>query len=171
MKHALIALPLMLGLAACSSKNEPDEGTSVSIDATSESGKKVEISADGKSGNVGFKLPGFDVNMRLPKKLLDDSNFDIDGVKLYPGSTVDSVNITADKQAAKGDRADVRIAFTSPAEPAKVGGWFKEQFGKQSVKLTGDATQLAGTTREGETFAIELAEKDGKTAGTVVIRK
>jgi hypothetical protein len=171
MKHALIAVPLILGLAACGSRDEPEQGTTVSIDATSESGKKVEISADGKSGNVGFKVPGFDVNMRLPKKLLDDSNFDIDGVKLYPGSTVDTVNITANKQADKGERADVRIGFTSPADPAKVGGWFKDQFGKQSISLTGDAGKLAGTTKDGEAFTIELAEKDGKTAGTVIVRK
>lgn len=171
MKHAIIALPLILGLAACGSRDEPEQGTTVSIDATSESGKKVEISADGKSGNVGFKVPGFDVNMRLPKKLLDDSNFDIDGVKLYPGSTVDTVNITANKQADKGERADVRIGFTSPADPAKVRGWFKDQFGKQSIELTGDAGKLAGTTKDGEAFTIELAEKDGKTAGTVIVRK
>ncbi len=40
MKYALIALPLAIGLAACGSKNEPDEGTTISIDATSETGKR-----------------------------------------------------------------------------------------------------------------------------------
>lgn len=171
MKYALIALPLAIGLAACGSKNEPDEGTTISIDATSETGKKVEISADGKSGNVGFKVPGFDANIRLPKKLLDDSNFDIDGVKLYPGSTVETVNITANKQAGKGEQADVRIGFTSPADPAKVGDWFKDQFGKESIKLADEGGKLTGTTKDGEAFTIELAEKDGKTAGTVIVRK
>lgn len=170
-KPVIAALPLVLALTACSSRNEPEEGTTVNIDATSEDGDKVEITADGKSGNVGFKVPGFDVNMRLPKKLLDDSNFDIDGVKLYPGSTVDAVSIAANEQADKGERADVRIGFTSPADPAKVGDWFKDQFGKQSIKLTGDAGKLAGTTKDGEPFTIELAEKDGKTNGTVNIRK
>lgn len=171
MKYALIALPLAIGLAACGSKNEPDEGTTISIDATSETGKKVEISADGKSGNVGFKVPGLDANIRLPKKLLDDSNFDIDGVKLYPGSTVETVNITANKQAGKGEQADVRIGFTSPTDPAKVGDWFKDQFGKESIKLNDEGGKLTGTTKDGEAFTIELAEKDGKTAGTVIVRK
>ena len=171
MKYALIALPLALGLVACSSKDETEEGTTVNIDATTDEGSTVKITADGKTGNVGFKVPGFDTNIRLPKKLLDDSNFDIDGVKLYPGSTVDTVNITANDKGGKDEQTDVRIGFTSPADPAKVSDWFKDQFGKQSIKAEGDATKLTGTTKDGEVFTIELTEKDGKTAGLVNIRK
>lgn len=171
MKVALFALPLILATAACSGENEPEQGTSVKIDAKTHDGATVNISADGKTGNVGFKIPGFDANIRLPKKLLDDSNFDIDGVKLYPGSTVDTVNITADEKGAEGERADVRIGFTSPADPAKVGDWFKDQFGKQSVKLADDAGKLTGKTKDGEAFTIEMTAKDGKTEGVVTIRK
>lgn len=171
MKYALIALPLALGLAACSSKDEPEEGTTVNIDATTDKGSSVTITADGKTGNVGFKVPGFDTNIRLPKKLLDDSNFDIDGVKLYPGSTVDTVNITANDQGGKDEQTDVRIGFTSPADPAKVSDWFRDQFGKQSIKASGDAAKLTGTTKDGEAFTIELTDKDGKTAGLVSIQK
>jgi hypothetical protein len=171
MKYALLALPLALGITACSSKDEPEEGTSINIDATTEKGSSVQITADGKTGNVGFKVPGFDTNIRLPKKLLDDTNFDIDGVNLYPGSTVDTVNITANKKGGKDEQTDVRIGFTSPADPAKVSDWFKEQFAKESIKASGDAAKLTGTTKDGEAFTIELTEKDGKTAGLVNITK
>ncbi len=132
MKKLAYMVPLLIGLAACSGSNEPEQGSTLKVDATTESGSTVEISADGKSGNVGVKVPGFDANIRLPKKLLDDSNFDIDGVKLYPGSTVDTVNVTANDQKGKHN-ADVRIGFSSPADPAKVSGWFKEQFATQEV--------------------------------------
>jgi hypothetical protein len=171
MKFALLALPLALGITACSGKNESEEGTTINIDATTDKGSSVQITADGKTGNVGFKVPGFDTNIRLPKKLLDDSNFDIDGVKLYPGSTVDTVNITANEKGGKDEQTYVRIGFTSPADPAKVSDWFKDQFGKQSIKADGDAAKLTGTTKDGEDFTIELTEKDGKTAGLVNIRK
>ena len=171
MKYTLLALPLAIGLAACNSKHEPEEGTTVNVDATTEKGSAIRITADGKTGNVGFKVPGFNTNIRLPKKLLDDSNFDIDGVKLYPGSTVDTVNITANGQGGAHEQTDVRIGFTSPADPAKVSSWFKDQFGKQSIKAEGDAARLAGTTKDGEAFTIELTGKDGKTAGLVNIRK
>jgi len=171
MKKIAYMVPLFIGLAACSGSNEPEQGTTVQVDATTESGSKVEISADGKSGNVGVKVPGFDANIRLPKKLLDDSNFDIDGVKLYPGSTVETVNVTANDQNGK-HAADVRIGFSSPAEPAKVSGWFKEQFAKQSITVSGDASTLSGKTKDGDAFTIELASAEaGKTKGTVSIRE
>jgi hypothetical protein len=169
MTRLICLLPLALGLAACSGENEPEKGTSVSIDATTENGSDVAIKADGETGNVAVKIPGFDANVRLPKTLLNDSNFDIDGVKLYPGSKVETVNVKADETSGKG-RADVRIGFSSPAEPAKVGAWLKEEFGKQSIKVGGDADTLTGTSKNGDAFTIELAAADGgKTAGTVSI--
>ena len=171
MKKMVYLAPLLIGLAGCSGSNEPEKGTTLQVDATTESGSKVEISADGKSGNVGVKVPGFDANIRLPKKLLDDRNFDIDGVKLYPGSTVETVNVTANEQ--KGEhKADVRIGFSSPADPAKVAGWFKEQFAKQSIAVSGDASGLSGKTKDGDAFTIELKQGDaGKTSGMVSIRE
>jgi hypothetical protein len=170
-KKWIAILPLALGLTACSGSDEPEQGTSLNVDATTETGSKVEISADGKTGNVGVKVPGFDANIRLPKKLLNDSDFDIDGVKLYPGSTVETVNIAAHE---KGDKrqSDVRVGFTSPAEPAKVAGWLREQFAKQSIPVSGDAASLSGKTKDGETFTIDLKPSDdGKTSGTVNIRE
>jgi hypothetical protein len=169
MRILLLTVPLTLGLAACSIDGEPDKGTTVNIDATSRDGDKVAIKADGNTGKVSLNVPGFDANMRLPKKLLNDSNFDIDGVKLYPGSTVKTVNITADETSGKG-RADVRIRFSSPAEPAKVAGWFKEQFSKKSIDIGGDADTLTGKSENGDAFTIELRSADGgMTTGTVSI--
>jgi hypothetical protein len=169
MLKLLCILPLTLGLVACGVGNEPDKGTTVSIDATGKDGNKVAIKADGESGKVSLNVPGFDANVRLPKALLDDSNFDIDGVKLYPGSKVDTVDIKADEASGKG-RADVRIGFSSPAEPAKVAAWFKEQFGKQSIEVGGDADTLNGKSENGDAFSIELTAADGgRTAGTVSI--
>lgn len=164
-------LPLALALTACSGSDEPDQGTSLNVDATTKTGSKVEISADGKTGNVGVKIPGFDANIRLPKKLLDDSNFDIDGVKLYPGSTVETVNISASEKGEKA-QADVRVGFTSPAEPEKVAGWFRQQFAKQSITIAGDDTNLSGKTKDGGAFTIALKPSDdGKTSGTVNVRE
>jgi hypothetical protein len=169
MRILLLTIPLTLGLAACSVDGEPDKGTTVSIDATSRDGDKVAIKADGDTGNVSLNVPGFDAKMRLPKKLLNDSNFDIDGVKLYPGSKVETFNITADETSGKG-RADVRIAFSSPAEPAKVAGWFKEQFSKKSIDIGGDADTLTGKSEKGDAFTIELRSAGGSmTKGTVSI--
>ncbi|MGL5838887.1 MAG: hypothetical protein ACRCY3_10345 [Sphingorhabdus sp.] len=172
MKALLCLLPFTLALAACSSEDEPDKGTTVNIDATGEDGSKVAISADGDTGKVGVKIPGFDANVRLPKKLLDSSEFDIDGVKLYPGSTVETINVKADETAAKGSQANVQIGFSSPAEPAKVADWLKGEFKKQSITIAGDTDTLTGKSKDGEAFTIELAAAEGgKTSGTVAIRE
>ena len=55
----------------------------------------TEASIDGGSGQVKIDVPGFEANIKLPKVQLDAANFDIGGVKLYPGSKVTSMNIDA----------------------------------------------------------------------------
>ena len=47
-----------------------------------------------------------------------EGDFDIDGVKLYPGSKVGSVDVNAGETGGK-DKARVEMGFTSPAAPAK----------------------------------------------------
>jgi hypothetical protein len=170
MKILCAVLPLALMVSACSSKDEPEKGTEVNIDATGDDGSKVTITADSDTGKVGFKVPGFDANIQLPKALLNDTNFDIDGVKLYPGSTVASVNIKADDNAAQGKKSNVQIGFNAPDTPAKVSDWFKDQFAKKSVAVTGDASRLIGKTKDGDAFTIDFsAAEGGKTTGKVLI--
>lgn len=169
MRFMLLALPLVLVLPACSSEDEPAKGTDVTIDAKTDDGSDVAIKADGSTGKVGIKIPGFDANIRLPKVLLDDANFDIDGAKLYPGSTVSTVNVKADESAAKGDQAHVVIGFTSPAEAAKVGPWLKEEFGKNKITLSGEGNELSGKTSDGNAFTIKLSDDGGKTKGVIDI--
>ena len=169
MRFIFLALPLVLALPACSSEDEPSHGTDVTIDAKTDDGSDVAIKADGSTGKVGIKIPGFDANIRLPKVLLDDANFDIDGAKLYPGSTVSTVNVKADESAAKGERAHVVVGFTSPAEVAKVAPWLKEEFAKNKLPLSGDTNALSGKTADGNAFTIKLSDEGGKTKGVIDI--
>jgi hypothetical protein len=169
MKPALLILALALAITACSSENEPEKGTSVAVDATGKDGEKVSVTADGATGNVALKTPGFDANFRLPKALLNDNNFDIDGVKLYPGSTIDSINVKAEEKDGKGS-GNVVILFTAPDEPGKVGNWFAKEFGENSMPVTSKDGLLVGKTKDGTDFSITLTPADGgKTSGRTVI--
>ena len=97
----LLIATATLGLSACQSKHDKDDlGTTITVDAKDKDGKTVQVKADGETGRVAINVPGFDANVKLPKMMLNHSNFDIDGVKLYPGSKVDSVNVNADNQDA-----------------------------------------------------------------------
>lgn len=175
MRAALFAMPLLLALPACHVAKSPSkdeaahEGTSISVNAKSESGDDVKITADGETGKVSVNLPGFDANITLPKVVLKDSNFDIDGVKLYPGATVSSVNVKADKRDGDNN-ARVQIVFSAPAEPKPVRDWFVKAFADKSVAAKVSGESLVGTTRDGTPFTMDFAAgKGGSTTGTIVL--
>lgn len=152
---AALALPL----AAC---DRPSEGTSVTINAD---GGNTLGSIDGRSGEVKVNLPGFSGQIKLPKVQLDATNFDLNGVHLYPGSTIDAVDVgSSDKDAG------VRIRFTSPATPEQVRGWFNERLGKVGFQLKQDGAGLTGTTDENKPFRLDLDGDGGTRAkGTIVL--
>ncbi len=168
MRSVLLLAIAALPLAACEGNVKDGEtGTSVTIDAKGNSGEDVAISADGQTGRVAVKVPGFEGKMNLPKFMLDNSNFDLDGVKLYPGSKVTNVNITADEGQRKD--AQVSIAFSSPAEPAKVATYLQKAFAEKKMAVTANGTSLSGTTTDGDAFAIALEPGAGGTSGRIDI--
>jgi hypothetical protein len=169
MRPVLILAPLLV-LSACHGRDDAKEpGTSVSINAKSDDGEDVQISADGETGKVAVNVPGFEGKMTLPKVILDHSNFDIDGVKLYPGSKVTNININADDSGGK-DSTKVNATFTAPADPAKVAAYFRKAFADEDIKVSGSDASLAGTTNDGNPFTITLTPGvAGQTSGAVAI--
>ena len=106
MKPIWLVLPVAAVLAACGGDGE---GTSISIPGDNGS---VTAQAD-KDGKVSVKAPGFEGSIKLPKFNISAENFEIDGVKLYPGATVSSINID--------DRQDgsVTAASSSTGRPVR----------------------------------------------------
>jgi hypothetical protein len=175
MRSPLLLLPLLIGLAACESQTSADSadanasGTNINVAAKGDKGEDIRITADGDTGKVSVNLPGFDANVRLPKVMLKDSNFDIDGVKLYPGSTVASINVQGDTSGA-GDKSRVQIIYTAPAEPKPVRDWFVKAFAEKAVvaKISGES--LTGTSKDGTPFTMTFTPgKGGSTTGIVVL--
>lgn len=176
MRASILILPLCIGLGACDVEKSSDSadanttGTSFNVDAKSEKGEDVRITADGETGKVSVNLPGFDANVKLPKVVLKDSNFDIDGVKLYPGAQVTSVNIQGDKNGAwDGNR--VQIVYSAPAEPKPVRDWFAKSFVEKSIEANISGESLVGKTKDGTPFSMTFVPgKGGTTTGTIVIQ-
>lgn len=174
MRSALLLLPLLVSLSACDSTSSDSAdanatGTNININATGDKGEDVRITADGETGNVSVNLPGFDANVKLPKMVLKDSNFDIDGVKLYPGAAIASINVQGDKSGVwDGDR--VQIIYTAPAEPKPVREWFAKAFAEKSIEANISGESLSGKTKDGTPFTMTFAPgKGGTTTGTIVI--
>ena len=171
MRLAFLIPPMML-LAACGSEEKNSEsGTQVSINAGDEHGG-VQIKTGKDGGNIKIGGDGAAIDIDIPDFVdLDiESDFDIDGVKLYPGSKVTTVNVDAnDKNGA--DKAVVKLGFTSPAAPTKAADWMAGEFAKKGVKVTRSGDTLAGKDKDGADFRINFVP-DGATAkGEVVITK
>lgn len=161
----LLSTFALCALSACGSRDDGKDGTNISINAKDKDGV-VAINADGKTGKVNVNLPGFSADLKLPKMMLDHSNFDLDGVKLFPGSKVRGVVVNADE----GDKAKVRISFDSPADAAKVKDWFKSGLGEHEVKFSETPTGFSGTTNDGDAFVMTLTPNGAAaTSGTIDI--
>jgi hypothetical protein len=156
---ALIMTATALSLTACSEK----EGNgSLSIDMNSQ--------AD--AGNVSVSIPGFDAKVKVPTGIMGSGNFDIDGVKLYPKSTVTSFNLNVDSKTTGGNSSDpvVKMNFAAPADVATVTNWYKGQFAAKSVTATQTATGFSGRTEDGDTFTIAFTPgAAGQTNGAIVV--
>lgn len=167
MRLAFLIPPMML-VAACGQEKPASDspGASVSTDGN------VQITVDKDGGALKINSDGVKLDLDIPD--LGDmdiaTDFDIDGVKLYPGSKIDTMDIDAsDKNGA--DAATVKFGFTSPAAPAKAADWMAGEFAKRGIKITRTGNKLAGKDKDGADFRINFAP-DGATAkGEVVIVK
>lgn len=162
----LATVATALALAACGGSGE---GSSVSINASSTDGNMI-AGMDG-NGQLAINLPGgFAGNIKLPKLKLDADDFDMNGVHLFPGSTISGMNIDASEQAGK-DSGLVRISFQSPAAPATVRDWFLDKLSREAgFTISASDNSLIGTTDEKQPFRLELTP-DGadKSRGTIAI--
>ncbi|QDX27752.1 hypothetical protein FPZ54_18225 [Sphingomonas suaedae] len=160
MKTIWLALPLAAALTACGD----GEGTTISIEGDNGS---VTAKAD-KDGRVEVKAPGFEGSIKLPRFRMDADNFDIDGVKLYPGSTISSLNIEdRGGDAAKGG---VRVAFDAPADAERVRAWFREQMEGAGFTVTGNRAELTGKTGKGSPYTLKIDPAgEGKSRGTLSV--
>ena len=171
MRLAVLIPPMML-LAACGSEEKKSgEATEVSINAGDEHGG-IQIKTGKDGGNIKISGDGAAIDIDIPDFVdLDiESDFDIDGVKLYPGSKVTKVDVDAnDKNGA--DTATVKLGFTSPAAPKQAADWMAGEFTKKGVEVTRTGDTLAGKDKDGADFRINFIA-DGATAkGEVVITK
>lgn len=151
-----LALPLFaaLALSAC----DRPQGTSITVNSSD--GETV-ASVDGKSGEVKLALPGFQGAFKLPKVSLEADNFELNGVHLYPGSTIRNVDV--------GNGRDKAFTMTFDS-PATVRGWFQEKMGEADFTLTDQGGTLVGKTAEEKPFRLDLRSAGGdRSTGTITL--
>lgn len=170
-----LAAPALL-LGACGDSSSADKAGAgdveqVTINAKGEDGGTVAISASGSGSSVSIKGDGVNINADLPgiDRINMNSDFDIDGVKLYPGAKITSLNINADSGKPDGQQGQVEFGLTAPAAPATVLDWYAKAFSAKGIATTTKGGSLTGKTKDGEAFAIDLAPEGSGSKGTVRI--
>ncbi len=152
----LIAVLCTMPLAACDGDKDGKPGTTISLNAHDSDGNVV-AGIDGNSGDMAIDAPGFSGKIKLPKIRLDASNFDMNGVHLYPGSTISGMNIDAhDRGPGSDDGGTVKVTFDSPAQPDTVRAWFEQKLNAAGFTVKTDGTGLSGTTDEKKPFTLDL---------------
>ena len=151
---AVLAMPLLL-LAACDVETRtPAEGDN-----------RVSLNADA-SGNIAFDFPFAEGRIKLPAAMMENSEFDLDGVKLMPGAKMTGFRVDADNGPAKVD-----LSFTAPMPPVEARAYFVEQFREKGVSAAAAGNSVSGTSKDGTAFIIRFAQGDGgATNGTIELR-
>lgn len=181
MRHSLIVFPaLLLALAGCSDKPE-EKGSSVTIDLGSSDGERasaaaadtdediVSIASGAGKGEVAINLPGgIGGKFKVPADIMSDARIDIDGVSLYPGAKVRTVNVRANKKDGQRE-GTVRIGFDAPADAAAVADWYQQQLAAKQVKATRSGETLTGTTSDGDSFTLAMTAATEGSRGELTI--
>jgi len=166
------ALLLTATLSACDGSKD---GTTISFNSSDSDGN-VAAKVDGNSGAVSINTPGFSGKINLPKLHLDSKDFEMNGVHLYPGSTISTMNIDAHSGGKADDDDDddnggtVRVSFASPASAATVRDWFQQKLSAAGFTVSASGDGLVGTTNEKKPFKLDLTP-DGadKSKGIITV--
>ncbi|HMO77493.1 MAG TPA: hypothetical protein PKD99_14515 [Sphingopyxis sp.] len=169
MRFAFLIPPMML-LAACGPEEKKD-APDVSINAGNEKGG-VRITTGEDGGRVRIDADGVKIDMKIPDFVKVDAqgDFDIDGVKLYPGSSVTSVDVDATRNKG-AKKATVKLGFTSPAAPRAAADWMAGEFAKKAIKVTRSGDTLTGKDKDGDDFTITFGPDGANSKGEVLIVK
>jgi hypothetical protein len=147
----LLLLPL---LAACNvhAKNPANGDENVSVRADD-------------NGHISFNLPIGQGELKVPTAMMHNGNFDIDGVKLPPDSSVNGFSLDAHDKGATVD-----IGFTNPKSPDEVRSYFIDQFKKQGVDASLSGNSVTGKSKDGSPFTIEVSSSGGGSQGKITVQ-
>ncbi len=169
----MVAAIGLVALGGCGSRyndKHEDGGVKVSINGNDKEADAAweKDDGDGKGVKLSLSLPGgFNAKLDVPGKMMGRGKFDIDGVGLYPGSKVNSVDVNA---GVSPKRAEVNIGFVAPADAAAVADWYQGQFDAKGVKTARSGDTFTGKSDDDDDFTLTLAAAgSGKSSGLLTI--
>ncbi len=174
MKQLVIVAAIgLVALGGCGWRHhdkDDDHGVKVSINSDDKDADAAwdSDSGDGSGVKLALNLPGgFNAKVNVPGARMGGGKFDIDGVGLYPGARVNSINVDAN---ASPKRSEVKIGFVAPGDAAAVADWYQAQFEAKDVKATRTGESFAGKSEDGDDFTLAIvAGGSGRSSGLLTI--
>jgi hypothetical protein len=157
-----VTLPL---LAACHAESQKSTSSATVGDAVA-----ITSQSSASAGEHGLKIDtdGFKASLDIPGMALGGKDFDISGMKLYPGSEVHGMKVAA--SAKDGNKhGTVTVSFTSPAAPEAVLVHATAQAKAHDWSLTRNGNTLNGVNDEGDTLIYTVTPSGTASSGTIVL--
>ncbi|WP_419815347.1 hypothetical protein [Glacieibacterium sp.] len=130
----------------------------------------AESTTKSTAADHGLKIDanGFKASLDIPGMALGGKDFDISGMKLYPGSEVHGMKVTAhDKDGAK--QGTVTVSFTSPAPPEKVLTEAETEAKANDWTMTRSGDTLNGINDDGDTMTYTVTSSGSASTGTIIL--
>jgi hypothetical protein len=95
---------------------------------------------------------------------MHNGSFDIDGVRLPPGSSV-----TGFSMFARDKGATVNMSFNTPMSPDQTRSYFVDQFKEKGVEAAISGDSVTGKSKDGSPFTISVTPGASGSQGKVDI--
>ena len=177
-----VALPsvalLTIALAGCgghateeTTRTVTKDGVTTTTITTREAGHGDAAHASAGTG-LSIDSDKFKANLDIPGLTFGGDNMDLDGMKLYPGSTVKGMHVHAVDRPGT-EKGEVVVDFTSPAAPAVVAQHMADEARRAGFTLAvNTAAQVGGSKLDdGDTnrFAATLSANGDGTIGQMTM--
>ncbi len=106
----------------------------------------------------------------MPNIDIKADDVDIGGVDMYPGTKLKSFNIDAGKSSGT-EKAIVRVGMTYPATAASVADYYEGAMKQKDVTYTRNGGNFSGTTDDGDSFTLAIADAGKTSTGELTIRE
>ncbi|WCT71925.1 hypothetical protein PQ455_09685 [Sphingomonas naphthae] len=164
---ALIALA-PLALAACDVKvateNKADSA------AVSIGGPDEVASLATKNGSTTVSIPGLGTSITVPKFNLGGKTMNLDGMQVYPGTEIVTMDIKDSKRNADGG-GSVRIGFNSGDAPTAIADYYRKAAADAgfTVDAASGTSGVHGTKPDGKEFAVSIEPAGTGSRGTIIL--
>jgi len=169
-RHVLFLAAVLpaLALAGCGDEAH-DTKTVVTKDGVTTT---TVTTSDSLVSGLKIDTDKFKANLDIPGISFGGDHMNMDGMKLYPGSTVKGIRVHATDKPGEG-HGEVVMAFTSPAAPATVAQRMANQAKAAGFTLTSNTTALISGSKPDDDgtnrFSVTLAAKGDATVGQLTV--